>query len=137
MQKLSKLVNELINKLILNNRGLYMYIFIEFWKAKESWLDLPHNQKKEFIDGLIRYVEDSLSQSGIQPLALGECADVENNAAPYQYFAVWEAPTKSALNTLQQAVSESGWYNFFDQINAAGVKESVSDIFTKQITRYS
>jgi hypothetical protein len=40
--------------------------------------------------------------------------------SPYDYFAVWKFPNKEFVKGFEQIVQNSGWYNYFDQVNLEG-----------------
>lgn len=38
----------------------------------------------------------------------------------YRYMAVWKIPSLELVETLEKAVADAGWHNYFTQVNARG-----------------
>jgi hypothetical protein len=96
-----------------------MYLYIELWNAKASWLALDADGRKAFmakVDGLL----NSLMSADIQLIG---CALNDGGTAPhldYRYVAVWKMKDVTGAHKVADGTARIGWYEYFDQVNAGG-----------------
>ena len=94
-----------------------MYTFIELWTPNDTWKALSAEERSAFMEGVGGAMEQ-MTAAGITTLGWGAVDDDTPYATDRQYVAVWQAPSKEAIETLEQGVQGSGWYDYFDQVNA-------------------
>ena len=96
-----------------------MYLYIELWNAKSSWLALDATQRAAFmakVDALL----NELMSADIKLLA---CAMNDGRTAPrldYRYVAVWQMTDISGPQKVADGTARIGWYEYFDQVNVGG-----------------
>ena len=96
-----------------------MKIFIEFWKAKDAWRQLPTAERAAFAAQMGPAMEGLISK-GATFDAWGMNSDTSPQRADYDFYAVTKLPTQDLLDSFQSIVEGSGWYNYFEQINMSG-----------------
>ena len=124
-----------------------MYLYIELWKAKESWLKLTPEQRKAKIDDLLaeakkhpitgvipfsfKQVGETLLLDGIteQPIVI----DPEVARPPkFRYVSAYMIPTRELITKFEDRVDNLGWWwDYFEQENAWGemnVMATVADM---------
>ena len=65
-----------------------------------------------------------LSDLGVQALTLTEIESKVDQSSEHQFLAVWHFPNKEVCDVLLNGIKASGWYNFFDHVNAVGKENS-------------
>jgi hypothetical protein len=101
-----------------NNRNA-MYLYVEMWSAKPSWLALSLAEREQFMA--------KVAAAGPQVAALGaeligswrNDEDVDQRLAK-NYFIAFRLPDKAAAQAMEAIVRGSGWYDYFDQHNSGG-----------------
>lgn len=96
-----------------------MYILVELWNAKESWLSLPPSDRGEFM-GKVNDFLATLEGEGLE-LDIG-CLN-EGSTVPrcnYRYVAIWKAKDKETAKKVIDGTAKLGWYQYFDQVNLGG-----------------
>ena len=96
-----------------------MFIFIECWKARPEWLALSSEARGAYMAQLGSGIEELL-KSGVEIISWSMNDPDTSKNSPYDYFAVWKFPTKEMTKGFEQIVEQSGWYNYFDQVNLSG-----------------
>jgi len=51
-----------------------------------------------------------------------------SHRADCKYFAIWKFPNNEVASLFQNAVSDAGWYQYFDQINIKGEQNNINNI---------
>lgn len=96
-----------------------MYMFVEKWKARPEWLALSQPERKEYVSKVEHAIEDLL-KAGIEIVGFALNDSDTPYRADYRYFSVWKLPDKELVQKLEQAIEQSGWYQYFEQTNARG-----------------
>ena len=60
-----------------------------------------------------------LSSLGVEVLALGETDTGIDRASEYRFLGIWRFPDLQARDALLAGIKASGWYDYFDHVNAA------------------
>ncbi len=94
-----------------------MYTFIELWTPNDNWLALKADERAAFMEG-VGGAMGQMAEAGIETLGWGAVDPDTPVPAAQQYVAVWQAPDKAAIEMLEQGIEASGWYSYFDQVNA-------------------
>jgi hypothetical protein len=109
-----------------------MITYIELWKAKQTWIDLPKEDKVNYTTSLGPAIQQ-LIDNGVQIVSWGTNESFTYNRIDYDYFAVWTFPDVATAQNFEKMVNEVGWYNYFDQINAMGTASSPQDVIAKML----
>ena len=109
-----------------------MITYIELWKAKKTWTDLSKEERSNYLAALGPAIEQLIS-SGTEIISWGSNAPSTFNKAEYDYFAVWSFPDADAAVNFEKLVEGAGWYNYFDQVNLMGNKQTPEQVMGKMI----
>ena len=105
-----------------------MYLFVECWKARPEWLALKAEERGAYMAQLGQGIGELL-KAGVEVISWSLNDIDTSNRSQYDYFAVWKFPTKEMVQGFEQIVEQSGWYNYFDQVNLSGeIKDPFSCI---------
>jgi len=94
------------------------HYLIELYTPNAAWLALPAEARQRFLDG-IRAGMGALSALGIEALALGPAEPGLRQASPHRFLGIWRCPDRPARDALLAGIEASGWYGYFDHVNAA------------------
>ena len=109
-----------------------MKIFIELWKAKDAWKQLPLSERQEYVAQIGPVMED-LMKKGVVIEAWGINEDETPSASDYNFFAVTKLPSKELLEEFEAIVEGAGWYNYFDQVNVSGSPMTPEEVIGKML----
>jgi len=109
-----------------------MKVFIELWKAKDAWKNLPQTERQEYMAQIGPVMEDLMSR-GLEITAWGINEDETEHKSEYDFFAVSKLPTDELLKEFQSIVEAAGWYNYFDQVNLSGSLMSPEEVIGKMM----
>jgi hypothetical protein len=109
-----------------------MKVFIELWKAKDAWKQLPLAVRQEYMAQIGPVMEDLMDKGAIIE-AWGLNEDKTDYRADYDFFAVTKLPTEALLKDFQDIVEAAGWYTYFDQVNLSGSLMSPEEIIGKML----
>lgn len=96
-----------------------MYLFIECWKARPEWLALNRETRSAYMAELGKGIEQ-LAKAGVEIISWSFNDPKTSNRAAFDYFAVWRFPDTGSMRGFEQIIQQSGWYNYFDQVNLSG-----------------
>ncbi len=108
-----------------------MRVFIEFWKAKETWYQMSKTERANYVDRTGALMKKLMTEGLIIVDAWGMNEDVTAQRADYDFFAVTKMPSVELLLQFQDILEEHGWYKYFDQINMSG-----KDVGVEQTTNH-
>lgn len=110
-----------------------MYLFVECWKSRPEWLALTPDARGAYMTALGSGIGELL-KAGVEIVTWSMNDPDTSNRAPFDYFAVWKFPTKEGAAMFEQVVQQSGWYNYFDQVNLKG-ELSTPNVCIEQMIR--
>ncbi|MBP6561848.1 MAG: hypothetical protein KA214_00075 [Neisseriaceae bacterium] len=96
------------------------HYLIELYTPKNSWLTLAQDAKQAYLDQ-VKTGMAGLSAAGVQVLALAPTQpnpDPQHDS-PHQYLGIWAFPNAELRSLLLQGIAASGWYDYFDHVNAS------------------
>ena len=96
-----------------------MYMFVEQWKARPEWLVLSQQEREKYVSKVGQAIEDLL-KAGIEIVGFALNDQDTPHRSDYRYFSEWKLPDKKLLQQFEQAIEQSGWYQYFEQTNARG-----------------
>jgi hypothetical protein len=95
-----------------------MYLLVEAWTPKPTWLALPRAERQAYVSQ-VGSGAAALQAAGIETLGWG-FIDEAARGTEHLAFAIWQCPSQEAAQQLRQAIAESGWYDYFDQLDFGG-----------------
>jgi hypothetical protein len=110
-----------------------MYLYVEMWNAKPSWLALSLHERKQFMEKVAE------AAAGLKPLGaemLGAWineGDVDRRS-DQTYFTVFKFPSKEAVKAFEAIVRASGWYELFDQRNSSGPADTFGNVMAHALS---
>ena len=104
-----------------------MYLYVEMWNAKPTWLALSLSERQRFMAKVAE------AAKGLGPLGaelLGACindSDTDQRLGK-TYFTAFRFPNKEAVQGFEAIVRASGWYELFEQTNASGEIDTFANV---------
>lgn len=95
------------------------HLYVELWNPKQAWLDLSKEERQNFFDEVGGEIQNLMGE-GVEVLGFAVNDEGTPFRSDHQYIAVWKMPSKDQVNMLEESVSRTGWYDYFDQVNARG-----------------
>lgn len=105
------------------------HYLIELYTPNEKWNALPIEQRQQFLGGL-QAAMGGLSNLGIEVLALAPTEHDIDQASEHRFMGVWRFPDQQACAALLAGIKASGWYEYFDHVNAAGAEAGFAQHLT-------
>lgn len=99
------------------------HYLIELYTPNTKWKALSLEERKQFLNS-VGTAMSGLSDLGVQALTLTEIESKVDQSSEHQFLAVWHFPNKEACDVLLNGIKASGWYNYFDHVNAVGKESS-------------
>ena len=96
-----------------------MYLYLELWKPRQRWLDLDAEGRKAFVDGIGPAI-GTLADAGVELIGFAFNDDEIDQRADYTYIAAWQMPDQDRALQLEKTVTDYGFHDYFEQINARG-----------------
>lgn len=109
-----------------------MYLYVELWNVTQRWMDLSIEERTNFFDKLGPGINDMLN-NGIEVTGWALNDEHTPYRSDYRYMAVWKMPTLQDVEQLEKAVADSGWHEYFSQVNARGEIMPLNDVIGKLI----
>ncbi|MFI4859385.1 MAG: DUF6616 family protein [Phycisphaerales bacterium JB063] len=100
-----------------------MHVLVEWWNARPAWAALSAEDRRAYVAQLGPAIEQ-LMGLGIEIVAFAQNTDPSPQRAGYDYLAVWTLPDADTVATFHDAVTQAGWHDYFDQVNASGEVQS-------------
>ena len=109
-----------------------MITYIELWSARQAWLDLPQQERVNYLTALAPAIQQLLDE-GVQIVSWGSNEASTFSKVAYDYFAVWTFPTMESARSFEKLVAGAGWYTYFDQVNASGNLSTPQEVIEQLI----
>ncbi len=103
-----------------------MFLYIELWKPRPAWDNLPCEQREEFLSILGPNVS-RMKELGVELIGFAVNEDAPAGDTGYRYMAVWKMPNRGHVHMLEKAVKDEGWDNYFTISVASGKVLKVND----------
>jgi hypothetical protein len=104
-----------------------MYLFVEIWKPKASWLALTPTERGAYFESFGPVIQ-AMVNDGLDIIGWSiNDADTPNSGS-FTYFAAYRIPTLALVQQFEATVEGSGWYNYFEQVNARGLLMGPPDV---------
>ena len=94
------------------------HYLVELYTPNVAWNALPTEAREQFLAG-IQTAMGSLASLGVETLALSETDPTIDQATEHRYLGIWRFADASVRDALLAGIKASGWYGYFDHLNAA------------------
>lgn len=101
------------------------HTLIEFYTATSAWQVLDATGREAFFARIAEGMQ-AFAPGAVTPLAMGPVDRQLPHAAPADYFAVWCCADAAVVRQLVDAITNSGWHDYFSTVNAAGASEDLA-----------
>ncbi|AOY95544.1 hypothetical protein BKK79_27765 [Cupriavidus sp. USMAA2-4] len=95
------------------------HYLVELYTPKPAWRTLAPEQRERFLAGIAQGMQ-GLGALGIEILSLGRADAGVERAAGHRYLGIWRCADAAARDALLAGIEASGWYGYFEHVNAAG-----------------
>jgi hypothetical protein len=110
-----------------------MYLYVEMWNAKPTWLALSLQERRQFM-AKVAVAAAALGPLGAEVLgAWVNDADVDHRLDK-TYFTAFRFPSKEAVQSFEKIVRDSGWYDLFEQTNSSGEIDSFGNVMAHALS---
>lgn len=99
------------------------HYLVELYTPNAVWQSLPIEKRKQYLNN-VGAAMGSLSSMGVEVLTLTETVHEIDQASEHQFLGIWRFPNQQTREALLQGIHASGWYKYFNHINAAGTEGS-------------
>lgn len=99
------------------------HYLVELYTPNAVWQSLPIEERKQYLNN-VGAAMGSLSSMGVEVLTLTETVHEIDQASEHQFLGIWRFPNQQAREALLEGIHSSGWYKYFNHINAAGTEGS-------------
>ncbi len=96
-----------------------MHLYIELFKAKESWLALSADERAAYLQKAGGTMQGVL-EAGAEVVGVGAADPETSHDAGYDCFAVWKLPNREVVQAFERGIDDDDWYAYFEQVNASG-----------------
>ncbi|UJH90254.1 hypothetical protein LZ575_15440 [Antarcticibacterium sp. 1MA-6-2] len=96
-----------------------MYIYVELWNVIQKCMDLSKQEREDFFNKVGPEIQ-KLMDKGVEVTGWAMNDEHTPYRSDYRYMAVWKIPSLELVETLERAVADAGWHNYFSQVNARG-----------------
>lgn len=103
-----------------------MYMYVELWNPKPSWVALSQDERKAYLKRLGRAKGTLLKAKATLLLAVNE-PDTPYRA-PYEYVSVWTLEDEEGIAQLEAWAREVGWHDYFEQTTSGGKTLPLEDV---------
>lgn len=94
------------------------HYLVELYTPNAAWRALPAESRQQFLNGIQAAMGD-LSSLGVEVLALSETDGGIDRASEHRFLGIWRLPDAHVRDALLAGIKASGWYDYFDHVNAA------------------
>lgn len=99
---------------------MYHYL-VELYTPNATWQALSNEQQMQYLN-TVGEALGNLSSMGIEVLTLTETVSPIEQNTSHRYLGIWRFSDPKAREALLDGIRASGWYQYFDHLNAAGAE---------------
>ena len=104
------------------------HYLVELYTPNTAWKALSKEARQQFLSHIGTAMQ-GLSELGIEVLTLTETSSGMDQNTNHQFLGIWRFPTSQSRDALLAWIQSSGWYGYFDHVNAAGLKGDFNQHF--------
>lgn len=109
-----------------------MYLYVELWNVTQEWMELSKDERANFFDKTGGNMKE-LMDSGVELTGWALNDEHTPYRSDYRYMAVWKIPSLDLVERLEKAVADSGWHDYFKQVNVRGKVVPLNEAIEKLI----
>ncbi|THU00647.1 hypothetical protein E9531_10260 [Lampropedia puyangensis] len=94
------------------------HYLVELYTPNAAWRTLSTALRQQFIASIVQAM-GQLSEMGVEIVALGQTAQEIDCPTTHEFVGIWRFSTPEARKALLAGIKASGWYTYFDHINAS------------------
>lgn len=95
------------------------HYLVELYTPNAAWNALSVEQRQHFLAN-IGNAMGGLASMGVEVLTLAETEPRIDRGSEHRFLGIWRFPDQHARDALLAGIRASGWYDYFDHVNAAG-----------------
>lgn len=99
------------------------HYLVELYTPNAAWKALPAEERRQFLSN-VGTAMGGLSGMGVEVLTLSETQPEIDQGSEHRFLGIWRFASQQARDALLAGIHASGWYGYFDHINAAGAESS-------------
>ena len=92
------------------------HYLVELYTPNAVWQTLPVQEAD------VGAAMGGLSSMGVELLTLTEIDTAVDQSSHHRFIGIWRFPNQQARDALLTGIQASGWYDYFDHVNAAGTE---------------
>ncbi|MFS6933768.1 DUF6616 family protein [Klebsiella oxytoca] len=96
-----------------------VYYLVELYTPNAKWKSLTIEQRQQFLSSIGNSM-GSLISMGVEVLTLTEIEPGINRGTEHRFLGIWRFSDVQGRDALLDGIKASGWYQYFDHINATG-----------------
>jgi hypothetical protein len=96
-----------------------MYVYVELWKAKPAWQQLPQEQRQQFFQTVGQEIGNQLG-AGAELVAIARNDADTSHRANYDFVAVWKIPDRARVDAFAETWIRVGFHDYFAQEDVRG-----------------
>ena len=94
-------------------------LFVEMYNYKDRWRETAPAERQRFVEGVMGAI-GALPEREVEVIGYATNDPGTDRRAPYDFFCVYRAVNLDAQREFARQIAQSGWYDFFDQVNLSG-----------------
>ena len=94
------------------------HYLVELYTPNATWNALLVEQRQQFLANVANAMV-GLASMGVEVLTLAETEPHIDQGSEHRFLGIWRFPDQHARNALLAGIKASGWYDYFDHVNAA------------------
>ena len=104
------------------------HYLVELYTPNAAWKACSTEERQQFLNGIAAAM-GNMSNMGVEMLTLSATEPAIACASEHHFLGIWHFANPQARDALLAGIEASGWYNYFDHVNAA----SSSGSFTQHL----
>ncbi len=111
-----------------------MYIYVEQWTPKQSWLDLSPGARQAFVESIMPVIQKHEEELGVETLAMASIDPDTALRSKHAYLSVMRMPDEATARVFESDLAEINWYHYFEQTNSRGEIRPAEEVIGEHIT---
>lgn len=95
-----------------------LYYLVELYTPKARWHALPAAERQAFLAAVGGALTE-LAALGVHVISLAPTEAGIDHGSPHRFLGIWSFPDRAVRDALLAGIAASGWYDYFDHVNAA------------------